>query len=696
MNYQPDEQHSPLRSGIFTLLAVILMAGLVLSPLGMGQVFAGTPAQVPTPPAPNWSHLPGIFKTASKPFVALGGTLTYTIHLDIGSMMSFKADVTDPLPDGLDYVDGTASNGAVYDSATRTLTWTGLSVGGPALNLTFDVKDSATVTQPTPTVNVATISINGFVLQRQAWVTLMPASPVTSDLFASFKSASPRLLGPSDTVTYSIHLQNSGKSAVTAQVVDPVPTALTYVDGSADNGGVYAAATKTITWTDVAVPSMASVVLTFAAKAPDVMPVVAGMRPLMIDNTASITSGGVTLKRSAFVLLVNHPVPPLQGSFKAASQKVVSPGDEFTYTINLNNSSSSAVTASVSDPLPAQVTYVDGSANAGGVYDAATRTLSWTDLSVPAGSTMALTFNVTAQTPATPGTRILNTASITSGGVTFKRSALVVEVPKPGGDVVPPVVKSFTIGAADVLTDPQVTLHTDATDNVGVTQMYLVEWALAATPSPHWQVVKTSGWVPYQADFPWTLGSQSGTHFMGVWVADAALNKSHLTRASIDFASLLQPATHVDKGGMVPYLVYYPAGVDVSATLSFTAGSAHLFVWHPGNMFDPDDVSPNPTGNSQTITFTTKTAGVYLFLVFGAQATDFDLTIAPPGGPRIPLPMVTAPMAAGTSQALTPASTTALDGITYNPILPQSGLDPLSVAADPPFFQAFVPLVVNH
>jgi uncharacterized repeat protein (TIGR01451 family) len=528
---------------------------------------------------------------------------------------------------------------------------------------------------------------------------LMPPAPAAFPLAASFKSASPFKLDPGDRVTYTIHLLNSGQASAAVTVSDPLPAMMTYVAPSASAGGVYDDVTKTITWSAVDVSTKTPVLLTFDATAPAVFP--ATDHPTLLTNTATITSGSQSFTRSADVLLVTPQGSPLAGSFKAASQKKVKDGDKFTYTIYLHNSSEEAVPASVSDPLPVGVDYVDGSANAGGTYAAATRTLTWTDLSVLEDSPLSLTFDVKVNNPlASPAavTRITNTAEITSGSVTLKRSADVQVVSAPGGDTIPPIVKSFVIGDRDVYTSPQVTLHISATDNVAVTSMCIKEWVLATAPAPHWQQVKNCDkWVPFQADYDWTLTQQSGTHFVEVWVADAALNHSRLTRSAIDFASVLLPNTHVDQGAMIPYLVYYPAGVDVTATLTTHSGEAQLFLWHPGNMFAPDKSGPTTGGATQTITFTTRTAGVYMFLVRGKQASDFDLSITPGGGP-VPAPSASAAAASGISMGQSgtssPAQTTDL---TYNPILPQSGLDPLSVSQDPsgPYVYSYLPMVIR-
>ncbi len=678
------------RLALFAAAMLLMMVFSVTQPAGAYNSIASVSGSNPT-------FLGGIYKSASEFVLSPGEVMTYTIHLGLGPQASYQADVTDPLPVGLDYVAGSVNQSGVYDASTRTISWTGVAVSGSPVNLTFDVKDTATIAQPAPVVNTATITINGLILQREAWVMLLPGLPPANGLEGSFKSASPVKLGSGGTETYTIHLINSGAAAVSVNVSDPVPTPLGYVDGSASSGGVYDPTTHTVTWSNISIPSKTPVLLTFSATAPVIDPAPAA-RPAVITNTATITSGALSFTRSAIVLLTPFPVSPLSGSFKMASRREVSPGEKFTYTIYLHNSSEAPVTAAVSDVLPAEVSYVDGSANAGGTYDSATRTLTWTDLTVPGGGHLDLTFDAIAENiSAAPTPRpiiITNTASISSDGVTLQRSARTLLRPGPGGDNIPPVVTSFIIGDQDVYTSPDVTLHIAATDNVMVSSMFIEEWALATKPFPHWQQVKTSGWVPYQTTYPWTMSNQSGAHFIGVWVADSSKNRSRLTFNAIDFASLVLPGAHVNQGDMVPYLVYYPAGVQVTAALNVLNGAADLFVWHPGNMFAPDETSPTPTPNPQTISFTTKTAGVYLFLVFGKQASDYDLSITPAGGPRVPVPTPFAAVSPTISNNSISGSS-ALDGLSYNPILPQSGLDPLAVAQDPigPFFQSYLPAV---
>lgn len=80
-------------------------------------------------------------------------TLTYT--LTNGPVTN--AVITDELPAGLVYVDGSASDGGSYDAATDTLTWTFPTLDASG-SVTFQTEvEPETISRAAPTVNVAVI-----------------------------------------------------------------------------------------------------------------------------------------------------------------------------------------------------------------------------------------------------------------------------------------------------------------------------------------------------------------------------------------------------------------------------------------------------------------------------------------------------------------------------------------------------------
>jgi uncharacterized repeat protein (TIGR01451 family) len=429
--------------------------------------------------------------------------------------------------------------------------------------------------------------------------------------------------------------------------------------------------------------------------------------PTWVVNTATIAAGSQIFDRLAAVAIVPRPeVPPhplLAGSYKKASQRRITTDDTLTYTIKLINSGGVDALVNVTDPIPPVLSYVENSANNGGGYDAGTQLVSWNAITVPAGSSVPLSFAVMATGTVTHPTLLMNTATISvTGDGTFKRQAPVMLMPIPSGDQIDPIVHSVTIGEQDVLTSPTTTLHISATDNISVSQMFIREWQLTSVPFPHWNVSHSSGWVPYQADYPWTLIAKDGAHFIGVWVADAAHNVSYLDHGGMDFASLVRPNATVEQKRMVPYLVYYPAGITVTAQITSIVGDADLYVWYPRNFFWSDRKSLNPSPGADLITFTTPRAGIYLFLVRGYTAATYDLSIDPAGGPRA------WPASWGDDDdhhdhgsavfnlnALSSGASKP-DELTLEPMLSQSGVDPLVTAPSADgFYQVHLPIIIR-
>lgn len=97
--------------------------------------------------------------------VGVGDTLTYTIGWannsvdDRGAAQAADVTVTDVLPKGVNYVEGSA-DGAAYDAATRTLTWSlGEQAAGATGTVSFDVKVSAEAAVVDDISNTATVKV---------------------------------------------------------------------------------------------------------------------------------------------------------------------------------------------------------------------------------------------------------------------------------------------------------------------------------------------------------------------------------------------------------------------------------------------------------------------------------------------------------------------------------------------------------
>jgi hypothetical protein len=149
---------------------------------------------------------------------------------------------------------------------------------------------------------------------------------------------------------------------------------------------------------------------------------------------------------------------------------------------------------------------------------------------------------------------------------------------------------------------------------------------------------------------------------------------------------------------MVPYLVYYEEGVNVTATLTQVEGEPELYIWQVRRLKEPIALGV------QSAEFTTDSAGVYLLAVRGAPEDVYDLSIEPPGGPRVPV-LSTAARAEpsrpeGPSLAAAVAWPEAQVADDLATMFMESGLDPLESAEEPPLgpdetFSFFVPLVLR-
>ncbi len=679
------------RNRWLTLTMVLMLAILAVTGLALIRAAHAASINEPAhdPPGPDL-HMS--YKSASKNFAVPGDVLTYTIQLRNTGMGDAIATVVDPIPHDMTLVAGSVSYGGMYDAGTHTITWSSITVTmGSDVPLEFAVT-AGNVTWPIIVTNRASITTTSQLLDRSVSIMLFPTSSTVSNLYPSHKDVSRHVVSAGEAITYTITLINVGPITATANVTDPVPGQLNYVAGSVTGGGAYDQSTHTLSWNDVLVPPSGHAALTFVATATQVA------SPTLVFNTATISSSNVTFDRSTPIVILPHSVPPphsnLTGSFKMASKRILAPHDVLTYTINLINSGNMDALVDVADPVPTPLNYAPDSASDGGIYDQNARILTWSAITVPAASNVSVSFAVTAAVNVTRPMPVMNTATISvTGDGSFHRSALVWLVPLSNGDVIPPVVHSLTIDDQDVLTSPTVTLHISATDNVSVSLMNLREWELTTHPFPHWSVVQSTGWITYEADYPWTLRPDSGTHFIGVWVADEAHNVSHIDRRSIDFASLLLPDETVPRHGVVPYLVYYNAGVNVTATLTPSSGDADLYVWYPGGFFLPDQSSTLPLTSIEVVTFTTPRAGAYLFIVHGYTDATYNLSIEPGGGPR-PWP---SPMSAPEVNSAIPNAPTAKpDGLLVEPVLSQSGVDPLGDSPLPAgFYSIYLPITVR-
>ncbi|MGK2287196.1 isopeptide-forming domain-containing fimbrial protein [Pedomonas sp. V897] len=197
---------------------------------------------------------------------------------------------------------------------------------------------------------------------------------------------------PGTSTTYSIVVRNNGPFGVQGAIVnDPLPSGITsasWTCGSATNGGVCGQASGTGGISNVAVdlPVNATVTFTMTMQIPSsftgdltnkatVTAPETALDSNQSNNTATDKDVGVRISKALFAE---------NGSVSGQAE----PGEELTYRITLTNTGTSAATNySLVDTLDANTTFV--SASNGGTHSSGT--VTWSNLSVPAGGSLTLT-----------------------------------------------------------------------------------------------------------------------------------------------------------------------------------------------------------------------------------------------------------------------------------------------------------------
>ena len=216
-----------------------------------------------------------VTKTATQANYNVGDTAVYNIDvLNNGPNTATNVVVTDTLPAGLTYLSSTM--GGVYDSATRTVTWTIASLDN---GVHFLATVSATVTADAAGKTVTNT------LQAKSDQMVDPVSTTASiyvpsaalELTKTVNNSTPKV---NDTVLYTLIVQNHGPDAATSvKVTDVVPTGgLKFVGVDSINYGTYDPTTGVWTIGDLPANSIAKLVLRFTVT-----------RAGTIENNAKVT-----------------------------------------------------------------------------------------------------------------------------------------------------------------------------------------------------------------------------------------------------------------------------------------------------------------------------------------------------------------------------------------------------------------------
>ncbi|MCL2115059.1 MAG: hypothetical protein FWH29_02430 [Methanobrevibacter sp.] len=322
-------------------------------------------------------------------FVNVGDYVLYTIVVtNFGPDVATGVVVVDVLDSRLVYVDGGLLS--VYDFVTRVVSWNLSSIGvGDCviLSLIVWVNGSGNIS------NLASVSVNEVNIGNNSTEgsgnnsTLELSETVNLTIFKTNNVSGSVNVG--DYVVYTIVVTNHGPDVATGVVVlDVLDYRLIYHNCSA--GGLYNPVTRTVSWNVSSIGVVDNVTLTVIVRVNGSGNIVnlanVSVNELNIgENSTSSSGNGSSLSLPDTVNLTISKVNNATGS--------VMVGDYVLYTIVVTNHGPDIATGLVIvDVLDPRLVYIDSSV--GGLYDSATRTVSWSVGSVGIGDTVTLNVTV--------------------------------------------------------------------------------------------------------------------------------------------------------------------------------------------------------------------------------------------------------------------------------------------------------------
>jgi uncharacterized repeat protein (TIGR01451 family) len=356
--------------------------------------------------------------------VLAGNNITYTVTVtNNGPAASSTVAFTEAVPTNTTFVSvgATSGTGGWTCSATAISCSIPTLAAGASTTFTVVVKvgaGTASGTVITDTANVSAATTDPNPTNNVATVTTTVATAGQADL-AVTKTGTPNPVLAGNNITYTITVTNNGPAAAAnVTLTDTLPANTTVVSISTPAGWTCPAASGgTQTCTNASVAANATATFTLILK------VTAGTAPgTVIKNTASVASSTTTDPNSAnntasSSSTVASPSQADVAIVKTASPEPVNQNTNLTYTLQVtNNGPAVAQGVTVTDVLPAQVTYTSVSVPASQgscTYTAATTTVNCSLGSISVGGLVIITINVNAATFSS-ATTSSNTATVTA------------------------------------------------------------------------------------------------------------------------------------------------------------------------------------------------------------------------------------------------------------------------------------------
>ena len=333
--------------------------------------------------------------------VKAGDVLVYEIdYTNFTNQTQNDLVITDKIPTGTSYVEGSATTDGFESYANGTLTWEFDDIeAGEIVVVRFSVK----VNEGKATIeNKAHVVIGNNSYDTNA---------VTNYTFDKEVDKAEAKIG--EEVKYTIQYKNTENEKATVTIVDKLVEGLTYVAGSATNGGVYDADTHTITWTIKDVAALADGEVSFKA-------IINEKAVRVIDNIAVIQVGNnpeVSVETDTVETKVLAPKlevvkkQSLNGGEATESVLKAKAGDRVTYYITVtNNGTMKATGLKITDKVPTGLLLDESSITKDGSLKDGV--ITWTIDELKEGESITVSFTASVK-ESSEGVKIVNIAQTT-------------------------------------------------------------------------------------------------------------------------------------------------------------------------------------------------------------------------------------------------------------------------------------------
>lgn len=233
-------------------------------------------------------------------------------------------------------------------------------------------------------------------------------------------------------LTYTITCKNNSTELVeNITISDEIPQNTECVEGSATGDPTYDSQNRKLVWSIPSIGGEAQVSLSFKVKA---------LKEGTASNTAVIVYSGVSERSNEVSTLINAPKFSIS---KAVDKPSASKGDTLTFTITSKNNDSIAFqNIAITDTIPKNCEYVEGSATGGPSYDASAGKLTWQIVSMNAGEEKQFTFKAKVL----GGEKVSNKATLTYGEYSLDSQEVTTTITIPTTNFIEDVNFSFDAG----------------------------------------------------------------------------------------------------------------------------------------------------------------------------------------------------------------------------------------------------------